>query len=145
MDFLPQRPKEIIRKYEQLDARDELNAACSEIANRISEKQKQRMDLHGALEDLVSKKTETKEDILKLQQWRALLPIATVPRGVRQPTFSKNVINNEVKRDKLKVNMRRCKLKMCTRTTCTTAWLSDWPSSSRWMDRRARSTIPRSA
>ena len=68
MNFLPQRPKEIIRKYEQLDARDELNAACSEIANRISEKQKQRMDLHGALEDLVSKKTETSEDILKLQR-----------------------------------------------------------------------------
>ena len=50
--FSVQRPKGIIRKYEQLDARDELNAACS-LANRISEKQKQRMDLHGALEDLL--------------------------------------------------------------------------------------------
>ena len=57
MDLLPKRPKEIIRKYEQLDAREELNAACSEIANRISEKQKERIELHGALGDLVAKKT----------------------------------------------------------------------------------------
>ena len=105
MDFLPQRPKEIIRKYEQLDARDELNAACSEIANRISEKQKQRMDLHGALEDLVSKKTETKEDILKLQRQLKSLKEEKLPKLKEMETENDRLEKKYRKKEKTERNL----------------------------------------
>ena len=109
MNFLPQRPKEIIRKYEQLDARDELNAACSEIANRISEKQKQRMDLHGALEDLVSKKTETKEDILKLQRQLKSLKEEKLPKLKEMETENDRFLRNEYSKSAV-VNLTTCSL-----------------------------------
>ena len=35
MNFLPERPKAIIRKYEQIETREELKAACEEIADQI--------------------------------------------------------------------------------------------------------------
>ena len=67
MNFLPERPKAIIRKYEQIETREELKAACEEIADQISEKQKQRSQLHDTLGTLLNKKETMTKDITALQ------------------------------------------------------------------------------
>lgn len=111
MDLLPKRPKEIIRKYEQLDAREELNAACSEIANRISEKQKERIELHGALEDLVAKKTGANEDILNLQRQLKFLRHEKYPKLKEMETenarLERNLLQEREDRKELEQSIHR--------------------------------------
>jgi hypothetical protein len=80
MNLIPERSKEIIDKYEQIDTREQLKSACEEIADAISEKQKVRLKMHQSLEILVRDKETIKQEISDLQSKLKELTHTKFPR-----------------------------------------------------------------